>query len=289
MGSARILDGKVVSARLRSELKRQVDELRSTYGRVAGLAVVMVGEDAPSQVYVRNKKRACAEIGMNSFSHDLPAGISQAELLELIIQLNENEEVDGILVQLPLPAHIDAEVVIEAIAVDKDVDGFHPYNIGRLALRMPGLRPCTPYGCMKLLEETGYDLYGKDACIVGASNIVGRPMALELLLAGTTPTIVHRFSPDIASHIKRSDIVIAAAGKPGLVKGEWIKSGAIVLDVGITRDAAGNLVGDVEFEEAKKRAAWITPVPGGVGPMTITMLLANTIQAFRTHVGDQGS
>jgi len=287
MGGAHILDGKAVSSRMRDELRLEVKTLYKKHNRAPGLAVVLVGEDAPSQVYVRNKKRACSEIAMRSFAYDLPATTTQLELLELIARLNEDSRVDGILVQLPLPAHIDAEVVIEAIAVDKDVDGFHPYNIGRLALRMPGLRPCTPYGCMKLLEETGCDLYGKNACIVGASNIVGRPMALELLLAGATPTIVHRFSTDIAAHIQRSDIVIAAAGKPGLVKGEWIKPGAIVLDVGITRDSSGKLVGDVEFEPARMRASWITPVPGGVGPMTITMLMANTVQAFRTHAGEQ--
>ncbi|MDX8411538.1 MAG: bifunctional methylenetetrahydrofolate dehydrogenase/methenyltetrahydrofolate cyclohydrolase FolD [Mariprofundaceae bacterium] len=285
MGGARILDGKAVSSRMRHELRLEVEELHQTYGRAPGLAVVLVGKDAPSQVYVRNKKRACAEIAMHSSAYDLPNATSQSELLELIARLNEDALVDGILVQLPLPAHIDAEVVIEAIVIDKDVDGFHPYNIGRLALRMPKLRPCTPHGCMKLLQETGCDLYGMNACIVGASNIVGRPMALELLLAGATPTIVHRFSQDIAAHISRADIVIAAAGKPGLVKGEWIKPGAIVLDVGITRDSHGKLVGDVEFEPARMRASWITPVPGGVGPMTITMLLANTVQAFRTHTG----
>ncbi|HXH64277.1 MAG TPA: tetrahydrofolate dehydrogenase/cyclohydrolase catalytic domain-containing protein, partial [Mariprofundaceae bacterium] len=194
--------------------------------------------------------------------------------------------VDGILVQLPLPSHIDPESMIEAIRPDKDVDGFHPYNIGRLAARIPSLRPCTPYGCMKLLEETGLDLYGKEAVVVGASNIVGRPMSLELLLAGCTVTITHRFTHGLESHVRRADIVVAAAGKPGLVKGEWIKPGAVVIDVGMNRREDGRLCGDVEYEAAAERAGWITPVPGGVGPMTITMLLANTIQAFRQHMGE---
>ncbi len=220
-------------------------------------------------------------------SNELPADTSQQHLLGLISELNADPKVDGILVQLPLPAHINPEAIIEAIDPAKDVDGFHPFNVGRLAARQPKLRSCTPYGCMKLLAETGEDLHGREAVIVGASNIVGRPMALELLLAGATVTVTHRFTKNLRAHIERADIVVAAAGKQGLVKGEWIRPGAIVIDVGIHRQADGRLTGDVEFDTASERAAWITPVPGGVGPMTITMLLANTVQAFRAHVGEE--
>ncbi|MFQ5355298.1 MAG: bifunctional methylenetetrahydrofolate dehydrogenase/methenyltetrahydrofolate cyclohydrolase FolD [Mariprofundaceae bacterium] len=283
--TANIIDGKTISARIRQGLQKEVEVLFSTHGRAPVLAVILVGSHAPSQVYVRNKKKACQAAGIVSIAHNLPASTSQQHLLGLISELNDDPLVDGILVQLPLPEHIDPEVVIEAILPDKDVDGFHPYNVGRLAVRMPLLRPCTPYGCIKLLEEIGCNFYGIEACVVGASNIVGRPMALELLLAGATPTIVHKFSKDLADHIRRAEIVVAAAGKPGLIKGEWIRKGATVLDVGITRGDDGKLCGDVEFEEAAKRAAWITPVPGGVGPMTITMLLANTVQAYNMHVG----
>lgn len=283
--TARILDGKAISARLRREMQAQTTRLAATHGRPPGLAVILVGEDAASMVYVRNKKRACHEIGIHSIAHALPADTSQQHLLGLISELNSDAHVDGILVQLPLPDHIDAEAVIEAIDPDKDVDGFHPYNIGRLAARIPSLRPCTPYGCMRLIHETGMDTYGAEAVIVGASNIVGRPMALELLLAGATVTVTHKFTRDLAPHIERADIVVAAAGRPGLIKGEWIKPGAVVLDVGISRTDDGRLAGDVEFDAARERAGWITPVPGGVGPMTITMLLANTIQAFCSHMG----
>ncbi len=286
--TARILDGKAVAARLRRELQAEIAALTDKHGRAPGLAVILVGEDAASQVYVRNKKKACLDIGVASeeFSQTLPADTSQQHLLGLIAELNANPKVDGILVQMPVPAHIDAETIIEAIDADKDVDGFHPYNVGRLAARMPRLRSCTPFGCMKLLQETGVDLHGQEAVIVGASNIVGRPMAMELLLAGATVTVAHKFTRDLQAHVSRADIVVAAAGKPGLVKGAWIKPGAIVIDVGINRLDDGRLAGDVEFEAAAERAAWITPVPGGVGPMTITMLLANTVQAFREHVGD---
>ncbi len=288
--SARILDGKAIAARIRGELADEAAALRRRHGRAPGLAVILIGDDPASQVYVRNKKRACAEAGIASddFSQTLPASTTQQHLLGLIAELNADPRVDGILVQMPLPAHIDAEAVIEAIDPGKDVDGFHPYNIGRLAARAPKLRSCTPYGCMKLLEETGVDLHGQEAVIVGASNIVGRPMALELLLAGSTVTVCHKFTRDLAAHVRRADIVVAAAGKPGLVRGEWIREGAIVLDVGINRLDDGRLAGDVEFDEAAKRAAWITPVPGGVGPMTIAMLLHNTLAAYRRHTGEPG-
>ncbi len=286
--TARILDGKAIAARLRLDLKAEIARLADKHGRAPGLAVILVGEDAASQVYVRNKKKACLDIGLISeeFSQTLPAQTSQQHLLGLIAELNANPKVDGILVQMPVPEHIDPETIIEAIDPGKDVDGFHPYNVGRLAARMPALRSCTPYGCMKLLEETGVDLHGQEAVIVGASNIVGRPMALELLLAGATVTVAHKFTRNLQEHIERADIVVAAAGKPGLVRGEWIKKDAIVIDVGINHGNDGKLTGDVEFESAAQRTAWITPVPGGVGPMTITMLLSNTVQAFREHLGD---
>jgi len=286
--TARILDGKAVAARIRASMAEDVTTLIKKHGRAPGLAVILVGEDAASQVYVRNKKKACVDTGIESaaFSQTLPVNTTQQHLLGLIAELNANPKVDGILVQMPLPAQIDSETVIEAIDPGKDVDGFHPYNVGRLAARIPGLRSCTPYGCMKLLEETGLDLHGQEAVIVGASNIVGRPMALELLLAGATVTVAHKFTRDLKSHVERADIVVAAAGKPGLVKGEWIKPGAVVMDVGINRMDDGRLTGDVEYAAAAERAGWITPVPGGVGPMTITMLLANTVQAYREHLGD---
>jgi methylenetetrahydrofolate dehydrogenase (NADP+)/methenyltetrahydrofolate cyclohydrolase len=245
-----------------------------------------VGDDPASHVYVKNKKIGCEKAGIASFSYELDASTTQQHLLGLISELNQDPKIDGILVQLPVPEHINSEAIIEAIAPGKDVDGFHPYNIGCLTARIPALRSCTPYGCMKLLEETGIDLHGKEAVVVGASNMVGRPMALELLLAGATVTICHRFTNNLQSHIERADIVVAAAGKQGLIQGEWIKQGAIVIDVGIHRLEDGSLTGDVDFEAASKRASWITPVPGGVGPMTITMLLANTIEAFKNHIGE---
>jgi len=277
--SARIIDGKTIAASLLAEIKARVAQRLAHGGRVPGLAVVMVGDNPASQLYVRNKRKACAEVGIASFSHDLPADTAQAALLALIDRLNDNPEVDGILVQLPLPAPIDPQTVIERIHPDKDVDGFHPYNIGRLVLRIPVLRPCTPRGVMRLLESTGEPIRGQNAVVVGASNIVGRPMSLELLLAGTTVTTCHRFTKDVATHVARADIVVVAVGKPGVVKGEWIKPGATVIDVGINREADGTLVGDVEFEAASERAGWITPVPGGVGPMTVASLLLNTLEA----------
>jgi methylenetetrahydrofolate dehydrogenase (NADP+)/methenyltetrahydrofolate cyclohydrolase len=239
----------------------------------------MVGGQAASRVYVRNKRRACAEVGIRDLSHDLPADTSQATLLALIERLNRDAGVQGILVQLPLPAHIDPNAVIDAIDPGKDVDGFHPYNMGRLAQRRPLLRPCTPFGVMKLLEHTGEKLAGRNAVVVGASNIVGRPMALELLLAGCTVTVCHSQTRDLAQHVRQAEVLVVAVGKPQMIAGDWIRPGAIVVDVGINRRASGELVGDVEFASARKRAGWITPVPGGVGPMTVAMLLANTLQA----------
>ena len=277
--SAQIIDGKAIAAELRKTIKQRVDERLAQGKRAPGLAVILIGSDPASQVYVSHKRKDCDEVGFKSLAYDLPESTSEAELLDLIDKLNADAEVDGILVQLPLPGHIDAEKVIERIHPDKDVDGFHPYNIGRLALRMPVLRPCTPRGVVLLLESLGQPIRGMDAVIVGASNIVGRPMGLELLLAGCTVTTCHRFSKDTPGHVSRADIVVVAAGKPGLVKGEWIKPGAIVIDVGINRLEDGRLVGDVEYEAAKERAGWITPVPGGVGPMTRATLLKNTIDA----------
>lgn len=283
---AKILDGKALSARMRDSLGTEVAKLATMHGRAPGLAVILVGSDPASQVYVRNKKAGCEKLGIKSFSYDLPPETTQQHLLGLIGELNADPKVDGILMQLPVPEHINPETLIEAIDPSKDVDGFHPYNIGRLAARKPALRSCTPYGCMKLLAETGIDFHGMEAVVVGASNHVGRPMALELLLAGATVTVTHKFTRELCSHIEKADIIVAAAGKQGLIRGEWIKKGAIVIDVGIHRLADGSITGDVEFETASQRAGWITPVPGGVGPMTITMLLANTVEAFRHHVGD---
>ncbi|KJH82140.1 bifunctional methylenetetrahydrofolate dehydrogenase/methenyltetrahydrofolate cyclohydrolase FolD [Pseudomonas sp. KSR10] len=277
--TAKLIDGKKIAANIRQQIAGRVAE-RSRQGlRIPGLAVILVGTDPASQVYVAHKRKDCEEVGFKSIAHDLPATTSQKDLLALIDQLNEDPLIDGILVQLPLPKHLDASQLLERIRPDKDVDGFHPYNIGRLAQRMPLLRPCTPKGIMALLESTGIDLHGLNAVVVGASNIVGRPMALELLLAGCTTTVTHRFTHDLADHVKRADLIVVATGITGLVKGDWIKEGAVVIDVGINRQADGKLVGDVEFEVAVQRASWITPVPGGVGPMTRACLLENTLHA----------
>lgn len=277
--TAQLIDGKTIAANLRQQIAQRVAERRQQGKRAPGLAVILVGNDPASQVYVSHKRKDCEEVGFLSQAYDLPASTSQAELLALIDRLNEDPNIDGILVQLPLPQHLDASLLLEHIRPDKDVDGFHPYNIGRLAQRMPLLRPCTPKGIITLLQSTGVDLYGMHALVVGASNIVGRPMAMELLLAGCTVTITHRFTKDLPGHVATADIVVVAAGKPGLVKGEWIKEGAIVIDVGINRQQDGKLIGDVVHETALPRAGWITPVPGGVGPMTRACLLENTLHA----------
>jgi methylenetetrahydrofolate dehydrogenase (NADP+)/methenyltetrahydrofolate cyclohydrolase len=277
--SAAIIDGKAIAAEIRRSVADSVRKRIEGGLRPPGLAVILVGSDPASEIYVSSKRKACGEAGIVSRSFDLPFNVSQAELLALIGKLNEDDAVDGILVQLPLPPHIDAETIIERIRPDKDVDGFHPYNIGRLAVRLPVLRPCTPAGIMTLLQHTHQSLYGMDAVIVGASNIVGRPMSLELLLGGCTVTTCHRFTRDLAAHVGRADLLVVAAGKPGLIKGEWVKPGSIVIDVGMNRDEHGKLVGDVEYDAAAERAAWITPVPGGVGPMTVATLLQNTLYA----------
>ena len=276
---ARILDGRRIADEVTAEVRAAVAR-RVAEGRPApGLAVVRVGEHAASAIYVRNKRRTTESVGMRSIAIDLPASVGEAELLQHVDRLDADAGVNGILVQLPLPAHIASEAVIERIDPRKDVDGFHPYNVGRLALRMPLLRPCTPHGCMRLLAATGESLVGKHAVVIGQSNIVGRPMALELLMARCTVTICHSATRDLPALVRTADIVVAAVGKPEFVPGEWIREGAIVIDVGINRTPAGTLVGDVAFEAARERAAFITPVPGGVGPMTIATLLGNTLQA----------
>ncbi|MFG0721170.1 bifunctional methylenetetrahydrofolate dehydrogenase/methenyltetrahydrofolate cyclohydrolase FolD [Pseudomonas sp. GLN_6] len=283
--TAQLIDGKAIAASLRQQIAQRVAERRQQGLRAPGLAVILVGSDPASQVYVSHKRKDCEEVGFVSQAYDLPATTGQAELMALIDRLNDEPNIDGILVQLPLPEHLDASLLLERIRPDKDVDGFHPYNIGRLAQRMPLLRPCTPKGIMTLLQSTGADLYGMHAVVVGASNIVGRPMAMELLLAGCTVTVTHRFTKDLPMHVGQADIVVVAAGKPGLVQGEWIKPGAIVIDVGINRQTDGKLIGDVVYETALPRAGWITPVPGGVGPMTRACLLENTLHAAE-HLHD---
>ena len=281
--SAQILDGKAQSERIIDQIKLQVDALAAAGRRVPSLAVILVGDDPASSIYVRNKRRACERAGVGSVSHDLPASTTQAELLALIDALNKNPDVDGILVQMPLPRQIDPETVIERIHPDKDVDGFHPYNIGRLAVRMPTLRSCTPMGVMTLLQSVQDDMRGMNALVVGASNHVGRPMGLELLMAGCTVTTANSQTRNLPVLALQADIVVVAVGKPNLIKGEWIREGATVVDVGINRLPDGRICGDVEFEVARHRAAWITPVPGGVGPMTVASLLQNTLQAYAVH------
>jgi methylenetetrahydrofolate dehydrogenase (NADP+)/methenyltetrahydrofolate cyclohydrolase len=277
--AAKLIDGKAIAAEVRHAVRAQINERRENGLRLPGLAVVLVGQDPASEIYVRNKCMACDNAGLISHAHTLPADTTEAHLLELIDKLNADSAIDGILVQFPLPEQIDADKVTERILPDKDVDGFHPYNIGRLAQRRPSLRPCTPHGVITLLEHTGETFYGREAVVVGASNIVGRPMGLELLLAGCTVTTCHRFTKNLEGHVARADILVVAVGKPGIVKGEWVKPGATVIDVGINRQEDGSLVGDIGFDAARERAAWITPVPGGVGPMTVATLLQNTLYA----------
>ncbi|MGB5472678.1 MAG: bifunctional methylenetetrahydrofolate dehydrogenase/methenyltetrahydrofolate cyclohydrolase FolD [Gammaproteobacteria bacterium] len=283
--TAKLIDGKAIAARVKESVRLRIDERRLNRQRIPGLAVILVGTDPASEVYVRNKRKACDDAGLLSHSYDLPRETSEQELLTLIDRLNDDPSIDGILVQFPLPDHINPDLVTERIKPDKDVDGFHPYNIGRLALRRPALRSCTPRGVITLLEHTGEAFYGREAVVVGASNIVGRPMNLELLLAGCTVTTCHRFTRDLDQHVARADILVVAVGKPGVVTGEWVKPGATVIDVGINRQADGSLVGDIGFDAARERAAWITPVPGGVGPMTVATLLENTLYAAE-HLHD---
>ncbi len=281
--AAQLIDGKTISEALLNRVKAGVDARLAEGRRAPALAVVLVGNNPASEIYVRNKKRSCEKVGIRSVAFDLPASTTQAELLAIVDQVNADPEIDGILVQLPLPAHIDADAVIERIDPKKDVDGFHPYNIGRLALKMPLLRPCTPRGVMTMLEMSGIDPKGKHAVIIGASKLVGRPMALELLLARATVTVCHSATADLAAEVRRADIVVAAVGKPGFVPGDWIKEGAVVVDVGINRLPDGKVVGDVDFAAASERASWITPVPGGVGLMTVATLLQNTLDSANLH------
>lgn len=282
--TAQIIDGKAIAKELRAQLKTKVEGRVALGARAPGLAVILVGADPASQVYVRNKRKACSDVGIKSFSYDLPATTSQAELEALIDECNANPEIDGILVQFPLPEGLDERRVIEKIAPDKDVDGFHPYNVGRLTQRIPLLRACTPKGVMTMLKKIGLDLLGINAVIVGASNLVGRPMALELLLEGATVTVTHRFTKNLEHHVCQADLLIVACGKPHLVPGSWVKDGAVVIDVGINRLDDGSLCGDVGFDEAKEHASYITPVPGGVGPMTVATLMENTVQAYENHL-----
>ena len=278
--TAQLIDGKAIAQSIRSTLKHKVNARKEAGLRVPGLAVILVGSDPASEVYVGSKRRACEEVGFISRSFDLPADTTEETLLKVVDELNSDSDIDGILVQLPLPAGLNAEKILERIHPHKDVDGFHPYNIGRLAQRIPALRPCTPKGIMTMIESTKRPIKGLDAVIVGASNIVGRPMSLELLLAGCTVTTCHKFTQDLKNHVSRADLLVVAVGKPNFIPGDWVKPGAIVIDVGINRQNDGSLVGDVDFEKAQERAGWITPVPGGVGPMTVASLIENTLEAY---------
>ncbi len=280
---AKIIDGKTIAQTIRQEVAQKVQQRLDQGKRAPGLAVILVGANPASQIYVGSKRRACEEVGFLSRSYDLPDTTTEAELLKLIDDLNQDTEIDGILVQLPLPAGIDNVKVIERIHPDKDVDGFHPYNVGRLCQRAPRLRPCTPRGIVTLLDRYGINTYGLNAVIIGASNIVGRPMSLELLLAGCTTTVTHRFTKDLEQHVRNADLLVVAVGKPNFIPGDWVKPGAIVIDVGINRLENGKVTGDVDFDEASKHASWITPVPGGVGPMTVATLIQNTLQACEEY------
>ncbi|GAB3033444.1 MULTISPECIES: bifunctional methylenetetrahydrofolate dehydrogenase/methenyltetrahydrofolate cyclohydrolase FolD [Oleiagrimonas] len=281
--TARILDGKRIAQEVLDRVGRRVAERVAAGDTPPGLAVVLVGSDPASAVYVRNKRRACEQVGFRSYDYDLPAETSEAELFALIDKLNADPDVSGILVQSPLPDHVDEDALVDRIDPRKDVDGFHAVNVGRLVLRRLGLRPCTPKGVMTLLGHTDRPVRGRHAVIVGVSNHVGRPLALELLIAGATVTCCHRFTADLAAHVRQADILVVAVGRPGLIKGEWIKPGAVVVDVGINRLEDGRLVGDVEFDVAAERASWITPVPGGVGPMTVATLIENTLEAAESR------
>jgi len=285
--AATIINGTETAQSLRKSIKQQIQKSTDEGRRAPGLAVIKVGDDPASAVYVNYKKKACAEVGINSFSYDLGIHTTINQLTELIDDLNHNEQVDGILVQLPLPEHLDADFIIERIDPDKDVDGFHAINMGQLAIKQPRLRPCTPKGVMTLLAQTGIEISGKDAVVIGASNIVGRPMFLELLNERATVTVCHSKTKDLASHVRHADILVVAVGIPNFIPGDWIKKDAVIIDVGINRLDDGSLVGDVDFDAAKKNASWITPVPGGVGPMTIASLLENTLMAYeRTMAHD---
>lgn len=281
--TASLINGKEIAKQVRSSVKKKVDTRLQNGLRAPGLAVILVGSDPASEVYVGSKRKACEEVGFISKSYDLDISTSENELLALIDELNSDNSIDGILVQLPLPAHLDSNLVIEHINPKKDVDGFHPSNVGKLVLRQPGLRPCTPKGIMELIKATQIKTHGLDAVVVGASNIVGRPMSLELLLAGCTVTTTHRFTKDLEAKVRAADLLVVAVGKPEFIPGEWIKEGAVVIDVGINRLDNGKLIGDVGFDIAKNRASFITPVPGGVGPMTVASLIENTLLACEAN------
>ena len=282
---ARLIDGKRIATAVKAEVRAEIDAALARGLRRPGLAVVMVGDNPASAIYVRNKRRACEESGVMSIAHDLPQSTSERELLSLIDELNGDPRIDGILVQLPLPDQVRQSAIIDRIDPKKDVDGFHPYNLGRLAQRNPLIRPCTPYGVIRMLDAEGLSVRGLEAVVVGASNIVGRPISLELLLMGATTTVCHRFTRDLAAEVRRAELLVVAVGKPGIIRGEWIREGAIVVDVGMNRLDNGHLVGDVEFAGARERAGWITPVPGGVGPMTVAMLMRNTLEASLRRQG----
>ena len=277
--TANIIDGKKIAGKIISEIKDKVIANQSKGIAPPGLAVIQVGEDPASSVYVRNKRKACEEVGMKSFNYDLDESTTQQELIELVENLNNNADVNGILIQLPLPSHINETIVIETINPTKDVDGFHPYTIGRLMQRIPLLRPCTAIGVINMMEAIEIDPKGMHAVIVGASNLVGRPLNLELLLKGATTTVCHKFTKNLKDHVMSADILAVAIGKPNFIPGDWIKEDAIVFDIGINRDENGKLTGDVDFDSAKEKASWISPVPGGVGPMTVAMLIKNTLLA----------
>jgi len=280
-----IIDGKSLAAKIRQEVKQEVEALQREHDIVPGLAVVLVGDDPASHAYVKMKAKACKEVGFYSIVHEMPDTISQEEIVGTLEMMNDNPRIDGILVQLPLPKHIDTDRILEVITPSKDVDGFHPYNVGRLVTNLDGFVPCTPLGVMKMFEAYGIELRGKDVCVVGASNIVGKPMAALLLNAEATVTVTHIYTKDLAAHTSRADIVIVGAGVPGLIKAEMVKEGAVVIDIGINRLEDGRLVGDVEYDAVAPKCSAITPVPGGVGPMTIAMLLANTLKAAKQRIG----
>lgn len=284
--TARLLDGRALAARVRGAVAANIERCRKAGAhRPPGLAVVLVGDDPASRIYVEKKRLACEEVGIAACIHALPATTTAKALTDVVAQLNAAAAMDGIVVQLPLPPPLDPVVIAGLVDAGKDVDGLHPFNMGRLAVREPLLRPCTPWGIMRLLETTGLALHGAEAVVVGASSIVGRPMALELLLAGATVTVCHRFTRDLENHVRRAEVLVVAVGRPGLIPGAWIRPGAVVVDVGMNRLADGRLTGDVDFETAREHAAWITPVPGGVGPMTVATLLENTLRCYLTHLG----
>ncbi len=285
--TAQRLDGKKVSEHMHQQIAEQVQARTKQGLRPPGLAVILVGSDPASSIYVAKKRQTCDKLGFHSEAYDLPADTSESDLLALVAKLNQDECIDGILVQLPLPDHINKDLILDSIAADKDVDGFHPYNLGCLAQRRPTLRSCTPYGIISLLAYYDIGLSGLNAVVVGASNIVGRPMALELLLAGCTTTVCHSRTRDLEAHVRRAELLVVAVGQYDLVKADWIKPGAIVIDVGMNRHADGKLTGDVCFADAEAQAAWITPVPGGVGPMTVATLMQNTLESLQRRETSQ--